>query len=386
MKKLICTMVALCTAALLCCTMASAATLAEGDGWTLTDDGVFTLTVSTNYGADADSTPWKNYKSSIKEAVINASATSAYAFADCTNLEKVTFEKSLYLRDYSFQNCTALKEIDLTNVTQIRNEAFAGSGLESVTLPEGLTYYSGSDPELLKYYYWSIFENCTSLKSVTLPDDMTTIGNSMFQGCSSLTEITLPDSLVRIGNNAFHTTDLRRIIIPEGVTFIGGDAFYKCKNLDRMSIPSTMTTLTDRCFKYTGDNTGWTVYYNGTQAEWDALWATTAQAQVTTQPTVVTGTSLANLDVSAAMGEQVSVVNENDETDTAVGVVSTLKNIDAAAEELTTAVWDVTADGTTKSFTWNLPGKVTLESGAEAKIGLIINGLTAMDACTVAVQ
>ena len=44
---------------------------------------------------------------------------------------------------------------------------------------------------------------CTSLTSVTIPNSVTSIGDSAFSGCTSLTSVTIPDSVTSIGDGAF---------------------------------------------------------------------------------------------------------------------------------------------------------------------------------------
>jgi hypothetical protein len=48
-----------------------------------------------------------------------------------------------------------------------------------------------------------VFQNCYSLSSITVPDDVTSIGIGAFSGCYSLSNITIPDGVTSIGNNAF---------------------------------------------------------------------------------------------------------------------------------------------------------------------------------------
>jgi hypothetical protein len=48
-----------------------------------------------------------------------------------------------------------------------------------------------------------VFDGCTSLTSVTIPDSVTSIGYRAFCHCTSLTSVTIPDSVTSIGDWAF---------------------------------------------------------------------------------------------------------------------------------------------------------------------------------------
>ena len=63
-------------------------------------------------------------------------------------------------------------------------------------------------------------------KNTTIPNNVTSIGESAFSSCSGLTNITIPDSVTSIGNSAFYEcTGLTSIMIPSSVTNIDGWAF-----------------------------------------------------------------------------------------------------------------------------------------------------------------
>lgn len=76
------------------------------------------------------------------------------------------------------------------------------------------------------------FNDCTFLKSITLPDGLVSIGRSAFWGCDALTRVALPDSLMSIGDDAFSSCDsLTSITLPDSVTSIGRTPFAHCNKL-----------------------------------------------------------------------------------------------------------------------------------------------------------
>ena len=110
------------------------------------------------------------------------------------------------------------------------------TNLRSVTLPGNAITY-GCAPDTV----WSdsyAFSGCASLSTVILCDGFTTIGDSMFSGCISLGEIVIPDSVTYIGSYAFGScTSLTSIAIPDSVTSIGERAFKGCIGLTSMTVP-----------------------------------------------------------------------------------------------------------------------------------------------------
>ena len=63
-------------------------------------------------------------------------------FSGCTNLEKVTLLEGVTSIEFkAFYNLTGLKEIPFASTTNtIKGYAFSGSGLESITIPETISY------------------------------------------------------------------------------------------------------------------------------------------------------------------------------------------------------------------------------------------------------
>lgn len=109
----------------------------------------------------------------------------------------------------------------------------------SVVVEEGVTYIG-----ILSFcsYY-------TNLKEVSLPETLTTIGNSAFRECTALTHVTISENVTAIGTYAFQgCTQLKEIVLPDGMTRISAYAFYGCTGLTSVSLPENLKTIGDFAF------------------------------------------------------------------------------------------------------------------------------------------
>ena len=121
----------------------------------------------------------------------------------------------------------AIKSITIPDsVTSIWEEAFREcSQLISITIPNSVTSIGTG-----------AFYDCTGLTSVTIPNSVTSIGTGAFYGCTGLTSVTIPDGTT-IGTCAFYgCTGLTSVTIPQGVTFIGFGAFEACSRLKTIKV------------------------------------------------------------------------------------------------------------------------------------------------------
>ncbi|MBR5562567.1 MAG: leucine-rich repeat protein [Clostridia bacterium] len=96
----------------------------------------------------------------------------------------------------------------------------------------------------------------SNIKSVTIGNSVTSIGNIAFARCDSLISVTISNSVTSIGDKAFYVCNsLTSITIPDRVTSIGNSAFYSCNSLSNIIIPDSVTSIGDYAFYNTA-------YYN----------------------------------------------------------------------------------------------------------------------------
>ena len=122
------------------------------------------------------------------------------AFADCTNLRKVVFEKE-------------------SSLFEIEEDAFSECGkLSQIEFPKGLQCIGES-----------AFYKCISLTQVALPPNLEKIEKKAFNYCSGLEKVFLPMSLNSIGEYAFDCCDsLQKFVVDSRNTFykaINGNLF-----------------------------------------------------------------------------------------------------------------------------------------------------------------
>lgn len=136
-----------------------------------------------------------------------------YAFRNLTKLSSVTFSASLEtIGEYAFDGCESLTVFNApSSLKTIEYSAFANSGLETVTLNEGLESILGKDNNLNAYP--GPFEN-TKIKTLKVPSTVTKV--CVFGRISSLETLYISADFLNSVYTRNGSTSVRRLFLTGG--------------------------------------------------------------------------------------------------------------------------------------------------------------------------
>lgn len=122
------------------------------------------------------------------------------------------------------------------------------------------------------------------IKTITIPDTVTSIGSGAFSYCYYLKDVYITDigkwcgisfedwsaTPLNYAHNLYlNGTLITNLVIPNGVTSIGGFAFSRCTGLTSITIPDSVTSIDWGAFS---GCTGLTsIKFQGTKAQWYAI-------------------------------------------------------------------------------------------------------------------
>lgn len=181
-------------------------------------------------------------------------------FEGCDNLSEVIMPEGLEaLTPFMFDDCKSLVSVKLPSTMKVLNGAFKNTGITEIILPEGLIQVNSfedctqlksiSIPEGAGYLSYRAFKGCASLISVELPQSTTAIPTYAFQNCTSLSSITIPDKVSTISSGVFYEcTSLATVTLPPELTSIDESAFYNCSKLTTIELPAKTNRIGQDAF------------------------------------------------------------------------------------------------------------------------------------------
>ena len=107
----------------------------------------------------------------------------------------------------------------------------------------GLGTYSFSGYLDASPYLHNSYQIGRNIRSVKIPQGVTSIGNHAFFDCFDLENITIPQSVTSIGDGAFGCCKFTTLSLGENIETIGGGAFWHCSNLSEITIPENVKEI-----------------------------------------------------------------------------------------------------------------------------------------------
>lgn len=177
------------------------------------DGEVYIGNVFYRYKGDAPENTNIVLRENTKSIAANAFMPSNYVSA-AENFESFILNDGLeYIGNDAFANCTSISEIII--------------------------------PDSVKEIGEYAFKDCESLSNVALPKNLEVISENMFESCLSLKYITIPESVKSIESGAFECTSLISVTLPENVTYIGNRAFGDDPELTDITIKNPDCVIYD---------------------------------------------------------------------------------------------------------------------------------------------
>ena len=155
------------------------------------------------------------------------------------------------------------------SVKKIGKYAFSNTKINTITLPENLdtlggaafwgcdslctVYYNPKNCRLVNVATRDLFGSCNALTCIYFGDNVESIPGGLCSGIASLTgTLQFPAGLKSIGTGAFYYCSglTGQIIVPDSVTFIGQGAFSNCGGISTITLGRNIDSIGSGAFGY----------------------------------------------------------------------------------------------------------------------------------------
>lgn len=168
---------------------------------------------------------------------------------DLKTLVGIDFENNIFMGRVPF------------GVHYIEDEVFAGCNYQSVSLPDsveriGNSLFENSKnlqrvklPAMITELPPYLFAGCSSLNKITMPNQLNGFSEGLFYGCSSLEEIPFRLGITELPENVFAgCSSIKSIVLPNSITKICSGAFANCTSLESIVLPENLISIADDAF------------------------------------------------------------------------------------------------------------------------------------------
>ena len=174
----------------------------------------------------------------------------------------------------AFGSLRTISRVDIPDSVRILGlNAFNGCSVEEVTIGSGVAEFDG-------FYFANLFTSCNNLQRISVSPY-----NSVFDSRNNCNAVVrkADNTLVYAARQAqflssmttwdthvfFFNHDVTSVTIPSGVQTIKKMCFSSCRNLSSITIPTSVTRIEPSAFHNLAEN--FTIYYKGSQAEWNNI-------------------------------------------------------------------------------------------------------------------
>ena len=189
--------------------------------------------------------PWMQYSNQIETIEIGENVTylGKYAFYDLKNVKQINFnaKSCVALSSYNYTFYQVGRNVINTtltigaNVTKIPN--FLTNSTNNIDTAPNITkiIFKGNKVTSIGVYAFSLI----FIDDIAIPESVTTIGHHAFYNDIALKTLILPDGLTTVSEAlAKHSTSLELVVLGSSTNTIATDAFTGCKDLTELVIPN----------------------------------------------------------------------------------------------------------------------------------------------------